>query len=1087
MSIGNLNMIITNFAPRVRYVLLSSTALVTEGIGVTLTLNAYGIDVANDTTVDYTIDGVANLGISLTSTIDNQHATPPENDFFGIRVAISGNHVFIGAKYDDDAIYNGKVYVVDLFSGELVSTIDNPLAYDGYSGFGMTGLDADGQYLIVGATGNGKVHIFNIMNGILLHTLDNPNPGDGDPNVKEFGAAVAISGNYVIVGAPGAGPENMETSGPTPYYSGKAYVYDVTTGSLLYTIDNPNPGTGQSYPYGDRFGYSVAISGERAIVGAPFDYDNYGYNYDGKAYIFDVITGSLLHTLGRNFVETPSTWREGSHFGRSVALDGNIAVIGSNGKADLNKNGTGTAYIYDVPTGEFMHRLVEPVLTTNGGFGASVSASGNYVIVGAPHDNWNTGGGVIYVFHAVTGLLMHSIESPVALSQLRFGYSTGISGNYITAGAWYLGSDGGDAQIAANNPSEGDNAGKAYIFNIMDDITTPLSGQFSLTDNSTQLPITSNENDDTMIFVLGDTGLGAKTVKRYSTNRKLSFTVLQETYNEIEGSDNSGMFFKPDSSKMWLQDTTNDEFREYSLTAAPDIDQWKLSTIDSTVTTGSYGTTGGNHQGMWMNDTGTILFQVDSDIQTILQDDISAWEPVGRGTPSRTLDISADTSAPSGIAVNSEGTKAFVSSLSPTVILEYSGAANQCNAWTLSHTLTLGFTASDVFVDIKLGTKMYISDDSGKVHMYKLPSPWDLSTAEFMTTLDLTSTFNNIYSVYVVEPDSKLFRITLDATDSIGNRSRPTPEIVTIENKALPEEVFYGNLPAVWSSQYEEEYTLKVPAGITEVSAIVVGGGGSGAGGVNKGNTTNSTTGGGGGEGGALAYGTFSVTPGEILYIQTGSGGGAVDPAGGGSAKGKRGYQGGTSFIKRTSFAGTTLLQATGGKGGTVYGVTYSAPPSAFSGTEVIGGGLGGAGGDHAEQEFGVRDAGGGGGAGGYSGNGGYGAGYGTSPTTPAAGSGGGGAGGQRGTGGQSPHAGGGVGIIAEGASGVVGNSTKNGSSGPIFAGGGGDGGQGWSSSSYDAYGDNSTAGGSGAVRIIWGNINNTREYPSTNTGNFLT
>jgi hypothetical protein len=52
--------------------------------------------------------------------------------------------------------------------------------------------------------------------------------------------------------------------------------------SLLYTLDNPNPyGTSSS----DYFGYSVAISGDRCIVGAYSEEDASGTS-SGKAYIF---------------------------------------------------------------------------------------------------------------------------------------------------------------------------------------------------------------------------------------------------------------------------------------------------------------------------------------------------------------------------------------------------------------------------------------------------------------------------------------------------------------------------------------------------------------------------------------------------------------------------------------------------------------------------------------------------------------------------------------------------------------------------------------------------------------------------------
>ena len=91
--------------------------------------------------------------------------------------------------------------------------------------------------------------------------------------------------------------------------------------------------------------------------------------------------------------------------------------------------------------------------------------------------------------------------------------------------------------------------------------------------------------------------------------------------------------------------------------------------------------------------------------------------------------------------------------------------------------------------------------------------------------------------------------------------------------------------------------TFTVPSGVTQVSAVVIGGGGGG--GNNAGSFFGQASGAGGGAGG-LSYGTFSVTPGETLTVNVGSGGGV-------------GASGGNSGIVRSS---TTLLQGSGGTGG---------------------------------------------------------------------------------------------------------------------------------------------------------------------------
>jgi hypothetical protein len=250
--------------------------------------------------------------------------------------------------------------------------------------------------------------------------------------------------------------------------------------------------------------------------------------------------------------------------------------------------------------------------------------------------------------------------------------------------------------------------------------------------------------------------------------------------------------------------------------------------------------------------------------------------------------------------------------------------------------------------------------------------------------------------------------------------------------------------------------TFTVPGGCTSISAVCVGGGGGG------GARDQSDEPGGGGGGGALAYRTFSVTPGESLTVTVGAGGN-------GGTGGNDGTAGGTTSISR---GGTVLVSAAGGGGGEGDSGGGGAGGSARTGD---GGGNGGNGGSCNDGNNGA----GGGGAGGYSGNGGNGANGGTTNTSGTAGSGGGGGG--SGTASDSTSGGGGgVGILGAGANGTAGPAGGNGGGGSGGAAGnnnggaygGGGGGAGTNTGTTTGRG-----GGGGAVRIIWGTG---RSYPST-------
>jgi hypothetical protein len=407
------------------------------------------------------------LNIALLHTLNNPNAfSTSAGDYFGFSVAISGNYAIVGAPFEADAggTESGKAYIFDVTTGALVHTLDNPNAFSTstFDQFGRS-VAISGNYAIVAAffedeaggtsgTNSGKAYIFNVTTGELLHTLNNPNAFSTPAN-DAFGSSVAIDGNYAIVGA----NREDDAGGASGTDSGKAYIFDVTTGALVHTLDNPNA---FSTSAGDSFGISVAISGNYAIVGAHQEDDAGGASgtNSGKAYIFDVTTGTLLHIIDNpNAFSTPTNdW-----FGRSVAISGNYAIVGAAHEDDAGGDSSGKAYIFNVTTGALVHTLDNPnAFSTSAGdqFGISVAISGNYAIVGASYED-DAGGnnsGKAYIFDVTTGALVHTLDNPNAFSTSTFdlfGEAVAISGNYAIVGAYF------------EDDAGGNNSGKAYIFN----------------------------------------------------------------------------------------------------------------------------------------------------------------------------------------------------------------------------------------------------------------------------------------------------------------------------------------------------------------------------------------------------------------------------------------------------------------------------------------------------------------------------------------------------------------------------------------------------------------------------------------------
>ena len=433
--------------------------------------NIVNLDAATvNSLISYLGAGELEVGFGLTHTLDNPNAFgTPDNDGFGSVRDISGDYAIFGVTSEDDAIGgegSGKAYIFNIATGTLVHTLDNPNS----GSFPTASPDRFGQaaaisgnYVIVGAPFNdflsssdssGTVYIFNLTTGALVRTINNPNAYGGYSN-DFFGSAIAASGNYAIIGAYGEA-------------SGKAYIFNIETGALVHVIDNPNvfniadnsPGSADR---SDLFGRHVDISGNYAIVGAEDDDDiateqesevtNPLGQDSGRAFIFNVTTGALVQTLNN-----PNAFRTTSldGFGESVAISGNYAIVGApgeNGDNTLYIQQAGIAYIFNVTTGALVHTLNNPDPIFFGRFGFSVDISGNYAIVGAGSSSFDKA----YIFNVTTGALVHTLNNPNAFGTTigdGFGQSVAISDNYVIVGAR------GEDDVSASS------SGKAYVYEL---------------------------------------------------------------------------------------------------------------------------------------------------------------------------------------------------------------------------------------------------------------------------------------------------------------------------------------------------------------------------------------------------------------------------------------------------------------------------------------------------------------------------------------------------------------------------------------------------------------------------------------------
>jgi hypothetical protein len=213
--------------------------------------------------------------------------------------------------------------------------------------------------------------------------------------------------------------------------AGAAYVF-AQTGGVWAQVQELTPGDGQADAY---FGTSVSISGSTALIGAPDK--NVGANgAQGVAYIFTQ-SGS---TWSQTAELTASDGAAANKFGTSVAVSGSIAAVGAIGK-DIDYPGQGAVYAF-IQSGTSwpqIQRLSVTASRSDDNFGNAVSVSGTTILVGAYHSGNTTllNTGAAYVFEKI-GTFWNSaialVPATEATSQY-YGTSVSISGTTAVVGA----------------------------------------------------------------------------------------------------------------------------------------------------------------------------------------------------------------------------------------------------------------------------------------------------------------------------------------------------------------------------------------------------------------------------------------------------------------------------------------------------------------------------------------------------------------------------------------------------------------------------------------------------------------------------
>ena len=337
----------------------------------------------------------------MTIKLNNGHAVKVAADSDRLLIGVWDNSNDRGGAY----IYVNKPGVGWVLDTELIPDGFEPdTTYAGIyfpnSNYGAA-VALEGDYALVGAPGQiystrpglGTVFVFrkDASEGWIQHARLTASPTSQDDG---FGASVSISDDLILVGA------------PTHFFSfqlGSAYVFHLNPEQQWTQVAKLQPSDGQP---NDAFGASVDIHDHHALVGAPSF---------SKSYIFHT-------TAPEQWIEKARWEPPGGEgfFGASVALQGRHALIGSARTlftGGLTGGGIAYLYSYDAETDTWATKdqFTASSLGSSDGHGAAVALNNDLLVVGAPYQNHavaQEGSVYLYPFQA-SGTTIEPVPSRV--------------------------------------------------------------------------------------------------------------------------------------------------------------------------------------------------------------------------------------------------------------------------------------------------------------------------------------------------------------------------------------------------------------------------------------------------------------------------------------------------------------------------------------------------------------------------------------------------------------------------------------------------------------------------------------------------
>jgi len=311
----------------------------------------------------------------------------------------------------------------------------------------------------------------------------------------------------------------------------------------------------------------------------------------------------------------------------------------------------------------------------------------------------------------------YSLSSAWDISTASYVQNFSVASQETGPGGVFFKPDGTKMYICG---AIGDEVNEFGLSSAWDISTASYVQNFSIAAQESNARVVFFHPDGSGFYVVGTTN---DTVYQYTIG---GFSVAAQTQ------DLESLFFKPDGTKMYILDTNGDEVNEYDLSTAWDIltasylQNFSVATQDTSPT------------GLFFKPDGTKMYILGNNGDDVNEYNLSSAWNISTASYVQNFSVSTQDTSPTGLFFKPDGTKMYILGNTGDDVNEY----DLSSAWNISTaSYVQNFSvASQNTVPQELffkpdGTKMYFTSNNGNLYQYNLSSAWDISTANYIQNL----------------------------------------------------------------------------------------------------------------------------------------------------------------------------------------------------------------------------------------------------------------------------------------------------------------------------------------------------------------